>query len=312
MTAQLLQRLSADHYTSGEHLASLHHCTRAAISKQIEQLRAQGVLISSRSRLGYRLDYPYRWWSDADASALACSLPLQATCLPVVDSTSDWLRRLPASPGLHLAFTDFQRGGKGRRGREWLSPPGRQLTFSLRCHSEQSPMRWLGVAMALGVRLAEVLIAQGWPVRLKWPNDIMLGSAKLAGILVEMDALAEGPCDVIVGVGLNEMLLPGERAHLARPVSALQDEAVSYDRFTLLADILRGLAEVLEHYPEQGLEGFREAWSCLDCLQGQSVRFEQGGRLHEGCAQGIDAQGSLLVQTPEGLVRCHSGEVNWA
>lgn len=312
MILSLLHRLDADHYTSGEALATEQGCTRAAISKQIEQLREQGVLIESRSRHGYRFQHRYRWWSEQDIAPLSQRLAMPVYWLPSVDSTSEWLRRQPpGADGISLALTDFQLSGKGRRGRQWLTPPGRQFTFSLGCRAPHAPGRWLGVALAAGAALAQVLREQGWPVHLKWPNDLMLGEAKLGGILIEMDALAEGPSHLIVGVGMNEYLLPAERDALDRPVAGLQDLPVAYDRATLLAGMVLALREVLVHYPAQGLAAWRDAWQSLDCLQGRSVSFQQADVVHEGIAEGIDAQGSLMVRTSAGLVACHSGEVIW-
>lgn len=312
MIMSLLPRLTAEHFTSGEHLAALQGCTRAAISKQIAQLLELGVLIEARPRHGYRYRYPYRWWTAEDAVALAQRLDIGATWLPEVDSTSEWLRRHQTEDvALQLAFTDFQQAGKGRRGRTWLSPPGRQFILSAGCRSLHAPGRWLGVALAIGVSVAMVLREAGWPVSLKWPNDLMLGDAKLGGILVEMDALAEGPSHVIVGLGLNEALLDEERQGLERAVAALHDEKRSYRREALLEEMVRAICNVLRTYPARGLAGYRDLWQQLDCLQGRQVRFQQAGDLHEGIADGIDEQGSLRVHTPSGVVACHSGEVVW-
>lgn len=312
MILTLLHRLDADHYTSGEALAIEQGCTRATISKQIEQLREQGVLIESKPRHGYRFQYHYRWWSEQDIVPLSRQLTMPVHWLPRVDSTSEWLRRQPpGADGISLAITDFQMAGKGRRGRQWLTPPGRQLTFSVGCRASYAPGRWLGVALAVGVALAQVLRARGWPVYLKWPNDLMLGEAKLGGILIEMDALAEGPSHLIVGVGMNECLLAAERDALDRPVAALQDLPVTYDRVVVLAELVTALREVLVHYPSQGLTAWHATWRSLDCLQGRTISFRQADIVYEGIAEGIDAQGSLMVRTTAGLVACHSGEVIW-
>lgn len=312
MIHALLHRLDAHHYTSGESLAAEQGCTRAAISKQVEQLREHGVLIESRPRHGYRFSHPYRWWGEQDAAALSRRLAMPVVWLPSVDSTSEWLRRQSSrDDGLMLAITDFQLSGKGRRGRQWLTPPGRQLTFTLGCRAAHAPGRWLGVALAAGVALAQVLRRRGWPVSLKWPNDLMLGESKLGGILIEMDAMAEGPSHLLLGVGINESLLHDERAALDRPVAALQDAPITYERADLLADLVTSLQTVLQQYPETGLEAWRGAWQYLDCLQGKTVSFQQGDLVHDGVAEGIDAQGSLMVRTVHGVVACHSGEVVW-
>lgn len=310
----LLRQLSAEHFVSGEHLAQLADCSRAAISKRIEQLRAAGVLIDARPRVGYRLAHRYAWWrQDSLVRALPTGSTLSVQVLPGADSTNDWLRQQLAAqqPGAAMmAVTDFQRGGKGRRGRSWLSPPGRQMTFSIGISAEQGPLAWIGIALAAGVELAEALNDAGWPVRLKWPNDILLHEAKLAGILVELDAMAEGPSRVIIGVGLNEALLPDERAGLERPVAALQDVATAYDREQLLVTMATRLERLLREFPDAGLARWLPRWMPFDVLLGHRVDFQRGTEWLSGDVVGIDAQGSLLLDTPQGRVHCHSGEVS--
>lgn len=308
----LLLQLSAEHFVSGEQLAERAGCSRAAIAKRMEQLRAAGILIEARPRAGYRLAHAYDWWRDDRLRAL---LPanLNVVVLPAVASTNDWAReRLVDQPAgrVLLAVTDFQQGGKGRRGRSWLSPVGRQMTLTMGISAEQGPLAWIGVALAAGVELAETLREAGWPVVLKWPNDILLDGAKLAGILVELDAMAEGPSRIVIGMGLNEYLLPDERGMLDRPVAALHDRHVGYDRHQLLAAFAGRLARLLHEFPEVGLSRWLPRWQELDALRGCCVDFQRGSEWFHGVVVGIDAQGSLLLDTAEGRVSCHSGEVS--
>lgn len=315
MDASLLSQLSATHFVSGEELARQAGCSRAAIAKRMDLLRAAGVLIEARSRLGYRLSFPYEWWTQQRLDTAFSGLPdaPEAIALAAVASTNDWLRdQLVARQDGRclLAVTDFQQGGKGRRGRAWLAPVGRQLTFSIGIAAAPGPLAWIGVALAVGAELAQMLNERGWPVQLKWPNDLLLDGRKLAGILVELDAMAEGPSRVVVGVGINEALLPDERSQLDRPVAALQDLPFSYSRAELLAAMAQRLSSLLQTFPERGLGHWLPVWQDFDALRGQTVDFQRGEDWLRGKAQGIDGQGSLLLETAEGLVRCHSGEIS--
>lgn len=317
MDLALLDRLTPDDHVSGEFLAGEFGCSRAAIAKRIDQLRAAGILVEARPRRGYRLAYPYRWWrQDALAAALgSAGAALSLSVLPETPSTNDWLGgRLATEPAgfRGMAVTDFQTGGKGRRGRSWLSPSGRQLTCSFGIVSAQAPLVWIGVALAVGVVVASVLRQQGWPVRLKWPNDLMLSEAKLGGILVEMDALAEGPSRIVIGLGINEHLRQEEACELAREVAALQpaEPNPAYDRQALLLAIAVGIDGLLDDFPATGLAPWLACWDELDMLRGRPVSYQHGDSWLPGVAQGVDAQGCLLVQTDAGLARCHSGEVS--
>ncbi len=310
MNKSLLSLLSSDTAVSGEALAAHFGCSRAAISKQVEVLRSAGVLLHSRSRVGYQLGYPYQWWSAEQLANLLSSLPLQINLLDSVSSTNTWLRERPQAALCQLAITDWQGAGRGRHEREWLSPPGRQLTFSLRRDVAEGPWPWQGLALAVGVEIAETLQSHGIPVQLKWPNDLWLSGAKLGGILVELDAASDGPSSIIVGVGLNELLTQAERDRLDRPVSDLSAYATTYTRAQLLHELLERLIRLLSEYASRGLGAWIERWHRLDLLRGREVQFEQAGRQVTGIAQGIDAQGCLCVMTADGLLRCHSGEIS--
>lgn len=310
MNKTLLSLLSSDAAVSGETLAAHFGCSRAAISKQMEALRNAGVLLHSRSRVGYQLGYSYQWWDAEQLGALFGSLPLQVNLLDSVSSTNTWLREQPAAAVCQLAITDWQGAGRGRHEREWLSPPGRQLTFSVRRDVTEGPWPWQGLALAVGVEIAEAIEGLGIPVRLKWPNDLWLNGAKLGGILVELDAASDGPSSIIVGVGLNEFLTRAERDGLDRPVSDLSAYAASYTRLQLLYALIERLIRLLNEYAARGLEAWIDRWHRLDLLNGQEVRFELAGRQVTGIAQGIDAQGCLCVMTADGLQKCHSGEIS--
>jgi len=310
MNKSLLLLLSPDAAVSGESLAAHFGCSRAAISKQVEALRTAGVLLHSRPRVGYQLGYAYQWWDAEQLARLFAPLSLKAHLLDDVSSTNTWLREQPPAMTCQLAITDWQNAGRGRHEREWLSPPGRQLTFSLRRDVADGPWPWQGLALAVGVEVAEALQACGIPVRLKWPNDLWLDGAKLGGILVELDAASDGPSSIIVGVGLNEFLTQAERVALGRPVSDLFAYMTSYTRAQLLYGLVERLTRLLGEYASRGLGAWVDRWHALDLLHGRDVRFELAGRSVTGIAQGIDAQGCLCVMTAEGLQKCHSGEIS--
>lgn len=310
MNKSLLSYLSATHPVSGEELAAIFSCSRAAISKQIDGLKQAGVLITAKPKVGYQLAYEYRWWSGEEAATLADDLSLQVTRLDEVESTNTWLREHIPTNKPHLVLTDWQKSGRGRRERQWLSPPGRQFTFSLRQDSQQGPWPWRGLALAVGVMLAEALNTIGIPVRLKWPNDLWLDGAKLGGILVELAGASDGPSAVIIGVGINEFLTSSEQESLDRPVSDLHYYAKHYQRLDLLSDMVKRLCKLLREYPGQGIAPYLERWPSYDILRSQPVQYEQLGQAHHGIAQGLDSEGNLLVLTSGELVVCQASEVS--
>ena len=232
--------------------------------------------------------------------------------LDVVPSTgstnADLLARAaadPASPEGQVLIAEEQTAGRGRLGRSWSSVPGASLTFSVLLRPAAVPAArrgWLtlltGVAVASAVRsVAEV------DAVLKWPNDVLAGDRKLAGILAEQSP--DGSA-VVIGTGLNVAAAPGEL-----PVSgtglaptSLRAEGSTASR----EDLLLGVLDRLEHWytalcadPDPDRSGLLDAYRSLCETLGRTVRVElPAGGAMAGVARDIDAEGRLLVASGPG------------
>ncbi len=221
-----------------------------------------------------------------------------------------------APEGLVLAAEE-QTAGRGRMGRSWLSPPRAALTFSVLVRPTGVPPArrgWLpllaGVATATAVRQV-----CGLDALLKWPNDVLLGSRKLAGILAEQSGDA-----VVIGIGVNvsasraDLPLVGPASLPA--TSLLLEGSASLDRGLLLGRILAEaerwyLAWRGTHPPgDPQAAGLRAAYLRLCATTGRDVRVElPAGKVTYGTATGIDADGRLVVSTPDGEVTIGAGDV---
>jgi len=208
-----------------------------------------------------------------------------------------------------LLVAEEQTAGRGRLGRDWVSHPGRSLTFSLAL--PLAPAQWGGLSLAVGVALAEALepspAAPATPPRLalKWPNDLWLrdaaapaGGRKLGGILIETVAVGSRRMAVI-GVGLNVLPLPAAPAAMAGPALAhghacLQELDTAASAPAALAAVALPLARAVRRFEAEGLAPFLPGFAARDLLRGQAVRIS-GGTALEGVADGIDAQGALRV-----------------
>jgi BirA family transcriptional regulator, biotin operon repressor / biotin---[acetyl-CoA-carboxylase] ligase len=221
-------------------------------------------------------------------------------------TNADLLARAAAGEpeGLVLA-AEQQRAGRGRLGRTWTAPPRAALTFSvlLRPTVPRARLGWLpllaGVAVAAAVRAATGLDAQ-----LKWPNDVLVGTAKLAGILAEAAGEA-----VVVGIGLNVSTEPADLPPPGPgglPATSLAIEgAPTTDRAALLAAILAGLERRYrawdQVFGDSERAGLRAEYTSLCATLGRRVRVElPGGRVLDGVAADLDADGRLLVSIPPG------------
>lgn len=290
--------------------------SRAAVAKQVARLREAGWPITTTAA-GYRLEPGHR---PLDAAALETGLAPVAEriarfdLLDRVDSTSDYLARLePAPVGLvQLCVAEAQHAGRGRRGRSWHARPGGSITFSLAATLALAPSSLAGLSLAAGVACAERLRRRGVAgVAVKWPNDLQVDGAKLGGLLVEISGEAGGPSRVILGVGVNHHLGPdfpdtgNEVTDLVRCRPELADQ-----RTRVLAELVLDGIGLLERFPAEGLAPWIKRWQGFDALAGREVEVDAPGGPAHGTVIGIDADGALRVQGPEGERRFHSGEVS--
>jgi BirA family transcriptional regulator, biotin operon repressor / biotin---[acetyl-CoA-carboxylase] ligase len=222
------------------------------------------------------------------------------------------LAREGAEPGLVLV-AEAQTSGRGRMGRTWSAPPRSGLAFSVLLPQEESVTRlgWLplvaGVAVVSALRsFAEVEgLSRGRMAEavLKWPNDVLIGDRKLAGILAQ-----RVDTGVIIGIGLNVSLRPDE---LPVPTAtSLAIEKAPADRDPLLRAILRELAARHEEFRTGGEAALREAYRELCGTLGRRVRVElPGGSTLVGEATAIEEAGRLLVRAADGEHLLNAGDV---
>ncbi len=237
--------------------------------------------------------------------------------IEVVEETgstnADLMARLPLLQAPVLRVAERQTAGRGRAGRVWHSAPGGVLTFSLAWRFPQQAQGLLGLPLAVGVAVAEVLLQQSVPVQLKWPNDILKEGKKLAGILIETSPVPEregGGTWTVIGVGLN-LKMPHElEAEIGNAVADAPWLA-QMDRSTLMAYLLNALARALEQFEQQGFTAFSARWNGLHAYAQQMVRIlDQGQIVHEGIATGVDEAGCLTLLTPQGPVAVVAGDVS--
>ncbi len=190
-----------------------------------------------------------------------------------LDSTNDYLMSLiatqsPASKVLVLAET--QSSGKGRDGRNWVSPPGNiymSLYWPFKCALEQL----YGLSLVVGVAVARVLKANGLSdVKLKWPNDIFWQQRKMGGILIETKQRS-GNVDAVIGLGLNISDMQAYTMQISQKFVVLEDALQrKVYRNKLIAQLLAELDQILNQFAEHGLDLFVEEWKNFDMNSGQN------------------------------------------
>lgn len=216
---------------------------------------------------------------------------------------------------------DYQRAGRGRSGRTWVSPPGHNVMLSVGRRLPLEALRHSGLSLAAGVESCRALADNGAnDIGLKWPNDLMLygatlQAAKLGGILVESNSMAGEDCVyIVIGVGINLYLPPDIRRQIERDARAQRTAQLPHiDRNLLIGTLAGRLNQLLTHWPQTGLHPYREEYDRLLLWKGSTVELsgEQLPKKLRGQFSGIDEQGALLLVTDGNKShRFQAGEVS--
>lgn len=300
---ELLALLGNGDEFSGADLAAALGVTRAAVWNHVTRLREEGVEIEATAGRGYRLTGGFEALSAAriDARLRERTAAIAAVeTLTVTDSTNErLLARLPAqSIHGHVLLAEYQSAGRGRRGDRWIAPPGGGLCLSLGWRFDSPPPTFSALSLVIGVAIARTLGEAGVrDARLKWPNDVVLGGRKLAGVLIEMRSEAGGPCTTVIGLGLNVRLSAAARDRIDQPAGDVESAAGrTVSRNALAADLVAAMAEDIESFSREGFERFRDRWHAFDALADAPVRLELPGRSVAGTARGVDEHGALLIE----------------
>tara|TARA_B110000444_G_scaffold219160_1_gene219143 strand:- start:1485 stop:2057 length:573 start_codon:yes stop_codon:yes gene_type:complete len=170
-----------------------------------------------------------------------------------------------------------------------------------------------GLSLAIGVAVCEALEELGLlELKLKWPNDVLFKGRKLAGILLEMVGDAAGPCQVVVGLGVNLKMPAKSGQEINQEWTDITNVpgGKKIDRNKLQAALLNSLLPALQRFKSKGFSSFRERWVMRDAFVGQSVVVIIGERKISGHALGVDEHGALLLGTAEGVKKFNGGEVS--
>jgi len=316
----LLPLLANGEFHSGQELADALGVSRTAVWKQVNRLAADaGIAVETVKGRGYRIPGGLDLL-DADRISAALqarprSLLSRLDILDSVDSTNaEVLRRAEQGGACGLVCTaEQQTAGRGRRGRQWVSPYASNLYVSLLWEFSQGAAALEGLSLAVGVAVARALRACHVPaVQLKWPNDVLHGGAKLGGILLEMSGDAAGSCRVVVGVGLN-VAMPQAAA---RAIDQAWTDIASITggehpgRSLLLAALLNELLPLAADFEQQGFIHWRDEWQALDAFAGAPVVLTTGTGQLGGIARGVDERGALQLETTTGMQSVYGGEIS--
>ncbi|MBF0194243.1 MAG: biotin--[acetyl-CoA-carboxylase] ligase [Magnetococcales bacterium] len=294
---------------SGHLLGKELGISRAAVWKRIEGLRKSGYKIESYPRKGYVLvaepDTPTARavGSCLSGDVLADGLfsPEKIHFFATLDSTNVYAGKIARQGALDgtVVVADSQSQGRGRLGRVWDSPSGVNLYFSLILRPHIEPRYAAQLTLLTGLAMAESIGSLGADdVEIKWPNDLLLGGKKVAGILTEMSVEENQVQFVVVGVGVNvnveTLNLSPEVSKIAATLSEHLKKKVK--RYAFLADFLSRFQGWYRHYLDQGFASIRSIWLKRSRIKGRRVQVNLVESSFSGVAVDLDVDGFLLVK----------------
>lgn len=305
---RVIELLADGKFHSGEVIGKEIGVTRTAISEYIKDIQKLGLDVFRVTGKGYRLHAPLQLIETNIAQDLVCER--------VVTSTNDLLRErlrdkteLPAG---YAIVAEAQTAGRGRRGKHWFSPFGSNLYISLYWPLERGMTAAMGLSVAIGTVIAEVLRAYGVAnIAVKWPNDVLASGRKLAGVLIELEGNAVESAHAVIGVGINIEMPKHMQAPIEQPWTDLSAELEQrVDRNALVQDLVAAFRAGLEVFEREGLAPFLPRWQQFDQLMGHDVTIIMGDRKIRGTAVGIANDGGLNVEVEGVVQKYHAGEVS--
>ena len=317
LTFKALRLLADGHFHSGAAISRRLARSRATLSQALKHAPDLGVEIFPVPGKGYRLADPIEF---LDAQAISARLGSRAErvslhVLDEVESTSTHLSALAGAgaPSGSCVVAEWQRAGRGRRGRRWHAGLGASLTFSLLWRFEAGPGSLAGLSLAVAVALARALERSGAAgVGVKWPNDLVCDWRKLAGILVETSGEVAGPTAAVIGIGVNYRLGIALERQIGQPAVDIASICASPpSRNALLADLVAEVIAALEQFERTGFAPFLGPWRERHAYQDRRVLIQSGdGPPREVRIVDVDADGALVVSDGEASVRLNSAEVS--
>jgi BirA family biotin operon repressor/biotin-[acetyl-CoA-carboxylase] ligase len=322
-TEEILKKLrGAGDFVSGQELCEYYGVSRTAIWKAIKQLEKEGYTIEAQNNKGYRLVEnsdldvfsKVEIESHMDTRWVGRSLVFHRE----TGSTNLDAKKLAdeGAPSGALVVADMQTAGRGRRGRDWVSPAGKDvyMTLMLRpeCRPEKASALTLVMALAVLEAMQEFMDADK-TVGIKWPNDIVIDNKKVCGILTEMSAELDGIHYVVIGVGINVNQTEFADVISNTATSMFIENGIKINRSKLVASVM--------HHFEEDYEIFEKTWDLTGLVDkynrylinsGKEVRVLDPKGEYDALSEGINENGELIVRRSDNgkRVLVYAGEVS--
>ena len=312
---------NAGTWISGEALSKKLSVSRAAISKHVRVLKEQGYDIQAATRKGYLLKkISDRVLESEITDGLNTNVfgKKKIVYLQETDSTNTRAKILAEedAPEGTVVIAEKQTKGRGRKGRSWLSPEGDGIYMSVILRPDMPPFEAPRITLLTAVAVAEALLSQvQLPLRIKWPNDILINGKKIAGILTEISSEMDIIDYIVVGLGLN-VNTPSD--HFSgdlkkQSTSVLIETGETFPRVRLVQAFLHWFEKYYEILKKEGFTSVIERWHELADIIGRKIRVDGIGKTYSGEVLNVDDDGVLILKDDNGDThRIISGDVTLA
>lgn len=294
---------------SGTAIGEALGISRMAVQKRIRALMANGLPITAVSGKGYALASGVNLLSgERIARHLNSEFCESIEVLQSVASTNSHLLSQSILSGrAKICVAESQSAGRGRRGNDWQSASYRNVMFSISWGFDHWPETITGLGLAVSLELTRVINDRyDLNAKIKWPNDLMVGNDKLAGILIDVSGESSGSCNVVVGIGLNvhqpDWSAKTSAYRWVDMQSLVAGGAAKIDRNELIGLVAHGLGRMFTEFAKSGFAPMVDAWNALSSYCGKRVRVGSPDQYVEGVMTGVDDVGALLIADSDGNV----------
>ena len=301
----LLKLLKDGRFHSGQALGAALGVSRSAVWKQLQHLESDLNLSIHKVRgRGYQLAAPLELLEQDQLVASPWPVAIHHS----LDSTNaEALRAIDNGAAAPFVVTaERQTAGRGRRGRKWVSPFAENIYYSLVLRMDGGMRQLEGLSLVVGLAVLSALRGAGIPdVGLKWPNDVLVGNKKIAGILLELVGDPADVCHVVLGIGINVNMRVASEVDQAW-TSVFLESGRSVNRNLLISTLNDSLLVYLKRHAAEGFSAIQAEWEQNHLWQGREVSLIAGVHQVDGTVIGIDQQGALRMSV-NGEEKVYSG-----
>ncbi len=305
-------------FISGDHIAGRLGVSRTAVWKYMNQLERYGYDIDKSKGKGYRLvsipDRLYAW--EIDRYRTSSRVGAKIIHRDNVDSTNSFAFRQAMSGETEgtCVVAESQDKGKGRLGRKWSSPEGKNIYLSVVLRPAVHPSVVYPITFLSSLAVSDTIeqLTDLTPT-LKWPNDVLVGPRKISGTLIELSTEADMVRFVIIGIGLNVNLelKDMDREIKAKATSFLAETKKTYERSRVCGILLSNLERYYGVFKNDGPRAICDIWEEKAQIRGKYLEINQMGEVYSGYAKGIDRDGAILLEIDGTTKKILAGDVNF-